>query len=280
MKLKAYAKINLALLVKGRRANGYHDLDMINQQVDLHDVIEINRIDGALRLSSNDKNLPLDDKNDVYRAAQIMRQSFGIKHGYEIRIEKRIPLAAGLGGGSADAAATINAILELENLKPDRKQIETLALRVSTEVVFLVQDKPARLSGLGEVLKPLDFSLPWTFVIVNPNFEMSTKIVYDSLEEGDYTKDNFNDKLEEELLRGRYNESIKYMHNTLEKISTKLCPDILKIKSMLMEHGSIKAQMSGSGSSVFGIFEDADTAKMAADKLKMQGYRTFIAKAI
>lgn len=269
LKIKARAKINLTLDVLGRRENGYHDVEMIMQQINLYDNITIKIIETPdILLSCSDAFLPVDDKNIAYKAAELMKETFDIACGFEIHIEKNIPIAAGLAGGSTNAAAVIMGINTLCHLNLDLETMQGLGFKLGADVPFCFLEGCAVARGLGELLTPIKgFEHAW-MVLVKPSFGVSTKDVYTGL------------KLDEIKFHPRTEDMIKALEsqnrkavlsglcNVLETVTLALYPKVNDVKALLSSYGADGVLMSGSGPTVYGVFGSYERAKTAHKKLK------------
>ena len=183
IKLKAYGKINLGLDVLGKRDDGYHDLDMIMQSVDLHDVITITKNDsGEITVKSNTSKIPNDKSNLAYRAAKLLMEEFNIEKGVEIEIEKNIPISGGMAGGSADCAAVLKGMNKLFKLKLTEQQLMARGVRLGADVPFCIMGKTARAEGIGEVLTPIPNKLKGYLVIAKPPISVSTGFAYGQID--------------------------------------------------------------------------------------------------
>lgn len=269
IKEKAYAKINLSLDVLGRRADGYHDVSMIMQTVDIYDVISISRSKGSgIKLSSDAVNLPLDETNIVYKAIKLVKEEYGIDSGITAHIEKRIPVAAGMGGGSADAAAALRGMDRLFNLKLGNEKLEELGLKLGADVPFLIKGGIALAEGIGEKLTLLPDFPKCTLVIVKPEIGVSTKDVYEAFDSLSEVNHPDITKLAASLGKASVRDIVKFLSNVLEEVTIKKYTIIETIKNLLIENGAIFSMMTGSGPTVFGIFETDEKAEKAVIKLR------------
>jgi len=272
MNLLAPAKINLCLHVLGRRPDGYHELAMLMQRVSLYDEVGLELTeDGRVRLECAGLVLAPGEENLVVRAARSLLQATGCQQGVAIRLDKRIPVAAGLGGGSSDAAAVLLGLNRLAGLGLSRQELMDIGLTLGADVPFFVLEQAAWATGIGERLEPLT-SLPQvSYVLVNPGIPVSTAWVYQNLRltpKGDLTKLREFPRTVEGLVR--------LLHNDLESVTGSRHPEIAEIRRRLQDHGALGTLMSGSGATVFGLFAtrlDADTA--AAALAEQAGWRTF-----
>lgn len=275
--IKARAKVNLTLDVIGRRENGYHDVKMIMQQVDLYDLVTVRCIPtGELRLSCSDDFLPVDEKNIAYKAAENMRKKYAIAHGFEIHIEKNIPVSAGLAGGSADAAAVIKAINRLCGLGLSEKTMMAIGFELGADVPFCIMEGCALAEGLGEKLTPITgFEHAW-LVLVKPNFGVSTKEVYTALEYETLKGHPDTDGMIKALEAQKRHDIIDRVHNVLEEVTLKLYPGVSEAKRFLAGHGAEGVLMSGSGPTVFGFYKSYERAKNAQKKIKKHYSQSFV----
>lgn len=262
--LKAYAKINLGLDVLRRREDGYHEVRMIMQSVSLYDKLILKKISkDEILLSSNVGALPNNEKNLVYKAIRLMKDEYGITGGVRAELEKWIPMAAGMAGGSTDAAAALIGMNKLFDLKLTKEQLMELGVKIGADVPYCILSGTALSEGIGEVLTPLK-PMPHCYILIaKPRISVSTRFVYENLEADKLSYhpdiDGMLEAIEEENLQGVTDR----LSNVLETVTEKKYPIIGKIKQVMMENGAMNALMSGSGPTVFGIFADEDTAKKA-----------------
>ena len=281
MKIRAPAKINLSLRVVGKRADGYHLLDTIMVPVSLYDEIDIRKVRAAFRPSGDlikidcdHPSVPRGKENIVYRAAELILKKSRRAQPISIHLKKKIPIGAGLGGGSSDAAATLVGMNRLLKLRLSVAALEKIALTLGADVPFFIRARPARARGIGERLRPLR-SLPrfWS-VILYPEFSVSTEWVYR----------NFRQKLTKPLVNTSiatspksFKELASGLENDLEGVTLKRYPEIEVLKQKLLNEGAPGALMSGSGSSVFGIFPSKCAAVQAFRRLrKEEGAQAFL----
>ncbi|MFO7830926.1 MAG: 4-(cytidine 5'-diphospho)-2-C-methyl-D-erythritol kinase [Desulfuromonadaceae bacterium] len=261
----APAKINLCLHVLGRRSNGYHDLSMLMQKVSLYDEVRIGIRSGTgVRVECDGVRLQEGEVNIAMRAAEALLSHIpGTAPGIDIHIEKYIPIAAGLGGGSSNAATVLVALDKLLDLNLNKKRLARLALELGADVPFFLGSSPAWAEGVGEVLTPLEHELPkFFFVLVNPGIALSTAQVYRRVER--YTICPTRDRI-----ITNFEELVSVLHNDLEPAALQLSPEVGRVKAALLENGARGALMSGSGSTVFGVFESHADANKAAELLKL-----------
>ncbi|MGH7886515.1 MAG: 4-(cytidine 5'-diphospho)-2-C-methyl-D-erythritol kinase [Candidatus Binatia bacterium] len=277
MKIRAPAKINLSLRVVGRRADGYHLLDTIMVPVSLYDDVKIRTLRGVADKKTNGGPLvkvrcdhplvPDGKRNLVYRAARLILAKAKSRHAIEIFIRKRIPVGAGLGGGSTDAAATLVGLNRLLKLGFSAKQLEHLGLTLGADVPFFIRGRPARARGIGERLRPLGPIARRWLVILYPGFPVSTAWVYRNLL-AKLTKPSVNTSIAS-LLTGDGNLAATLV-NDLESVTLGRYPKIGLLKRKLLAAGATGSLMSGSGSSVFGVFDSKRKAEEAFRGLRQE----------
>jgi len=264
-RFRAAAKINLCLHVLGRRMDGYHELAMAMQQVSLFDIVDI-RIGGqpGIRVRCAGVSLPPTEENIAAKAARLLLREAQIETGVDIKISKRIPVAAGLGGGSSDAATVLMGLNELLDLDLAAERLRELGGQLGSDVPFFILQCPAWATGTGTVLQELPDLPKVSYVLVNPGVAVSTGEVYQSLrltKGGDLASiPRFSARTPDELRQG--------LHNDLEGVVLPRCPVISEIKERLLAAGAMGALMSGSGATVFGVFEDTQKAAEAAVLVK------------
>jgi len=269
--LKGRAKINLTLDVVGKRENGYHDLEMIMQTVNLYDTIYIRKTKvPGVRLKSNYSWLPTNEKNIAYRAAELFFEETGIHGGVAIEITKRIPVAAGLAGGSTDAAATLVGLNRIYETNYSKEKLMEMGLKLGADVPFCIARGTMLAEGIGEVLTPLE-PMPSTYVVlVKPPFSASTATVYKSLDINNIKKHPDTQKVIQALKDHDVKEIAKNMANVLEEVTIPMHPEIDQIKQGFIKCGAMGTMMSGSGTTVFGLFENEEVAKKASRYFKSQ----------
>jgi len=288
VKIRAPAKINLTLRVVGKRADGYHLLDTIMVPVSLYDEIEIHQmrrsasrrlgVPSLIAIRCNHPQVPLGQDNIAYRAAELLMRKAKICRPVAIRICKQIPVGAGLGGGSSDAAAVLKGLNRLWRLRLSVRQLEQLALQLGADVPFFIRAKPARARGIGEKLRLLPKLRRRWLVLVYPGFPVATAWVYRNLP-SKLTRVSVNTSIATPL------ESLdkldKLLINDLEQVTVRRYPEISRAKSMLSLAGAAGVLMSGSGSSVFGVFESKRLAKQAFRRMrKEEGVQAFLAHVL
>lgn len=282
IKLKALAKINLGLDVIRRREDGYHEVRMIMQTIHLYDTLELVRTkEPGIAITANLDFLPTDENNLIYKAAKLMQDVFHIEEGIAVDLQKRIPVAAGMAGGSTDAAAVLYGMNELFHLGLKRQKLMELGVKIGADVPYCLMRGTALAEGIGEKLRSLPPMPKCAVLIAKPGIGISTKFVYDNLELDEHTVHPDIDRQIAAIREGRLKDAAAYMGNVLETVTVSRYPVIDQIKRCMMESGAINAMMSGSGPTVFGLFEDEDTAKeayreMVSSRLAKQVYLTGI----
>lgn len=263
---KARAKINLALDVCRRLENGYHEVKMVMQTIDLYDELEFQkRADPDIILSVNSKDYLGDLENNlIFRAANLMRQQYGIRQGIEIKLKKNIPVAAGMAGGSTDAAVTMIAMNELYALGLSKEVLMQQALQLGADIPFCILGGTALAEGIGEKLTPLPAPPPATLLIVKPPIMVSTKWVYENLQADKLEHHPDIDGMAEALRQGDFKGITDRMENVMETVTEQAHPVITDIKKMMRGSGAMNAVMSGSGPSIFGVFLEEEAARAAA----------------
>ena len=272
MKLKAMGKINLALDVIRKREDGYHEVRMIMQTVQIYDQLELKESrEAGIRISTNLQYLPVNENNLVYKAAKLLMDEFHIASGLTVRLQKRIPVAAGMAGGSADAAAALVGVNRMFGLGLSRKELMRRAVSLGADVPYCVLRGTALAEGIGEKLTPLPPMPDCHILIGKPPVNVSTRFVYGNLNAAGLTHHPDVDGMEVALREGSLSGIVSRMENVLETVTAPAHPVIEQIKQYMKEHGAENALMSGSGPTVFGIFTDRETAYSAYRGLKTSG---------
>ncbi|WP_207717335.1 4-(cytidine 5'-diphospho)-2-C-methyl-D-erythritol kinase [Anaerosporobacter faecicola] len=270
--LKAYAKINIGLDVLGKRPDGYHDVRMIMQTIRLYDKLNMKRIGkDEIILKTNLAYLPTNENNLVYKAIQLLREEFHIKQGVYVELQKHIPVAAGLAGGSSDAAAALIGMNRLFHLKLTKADLMKRAVTLGADIPYCILGGTALSEGIGEVLTPLA-PMPRAYIIIaKPPINVSTKYVYENLKLDEQTKHPDIDGIMEAIQTRNLVGITERLCNVLEEVTIERYPVIQEIKDTLLSYGAMNALMSGSGPTVFGVFQDLELAKKAFYQLKVQG---------
>jgi 4-diphosphocytidyl-2-C-methyl-D-erythritol kinase len=263
---QASAKVNLSLEVLGKRPDGYHELATVLQAVDLSDRLTFEEAD-SLVLETSASGVPTDDTNLVLRAASLLRDVAAVDRGARIILEKRIPVAAGLGGGSSDAAATLLGLARLWGLRWSAKRLRVLAVRLGMDVPFFLGRGRALATGRGERLTELSPGGAYAFVLVNPNFPLSTAEVYRAVTPAAYSDGARARAMVEALSRRSASAVAANLYNGLEPGVTEGYPAIGRIKSALLSAGALGVAMSGSGPTVFGLARSFDHARQIRTRI-------------
>ena len=270
--LKALAKINLGLDVLGRRENGYHDVRMVMQTLYLYDQITIEKTEKpGIELSTNLFYLPVNENNLAYRAADLLMQEFGVEEGVKITLEKHIPVAAGMAGGSSNAAAVLYGINRMFSLGLSQEELMERGVKLGADVPYCIMRGTVLAEGIGEILTPLPAMPRCTVLVAKPPISVSTKLVYEKLDAHEIENHPDIDGVLEGLERQDLKKIASSMGNVLERVTVEEYPVIEEIKEMMKENGALNAMMSGSGPTVFGLYSDKRMAKEAAQKIKESG---------
>lgn len=264
IELKALAKINLGLDVLGRRENGYHDVRMIMQSVYLYDEVKIEKTEEPdITVVSNLNFLPTGDGNIAYRAAQLLKDEFQIKEGVKITLNKHIPVAAGLAGGSSNAAAVLFGMNRMFRLGLSQRGLMERGVRLGADVPYCIMRGTVLAEGIGEELSILPAMPKCTVLIAKPPVSVSTKVVYEALDAKEITEHPDIDGIIEGLKNHSLKQVASCMGNVLEDVTVPMHPVIDQIKQEMKDAGALNAMMSGSGPTVFGLFESRTAAREA-----------------
>lgn len=269
MKLRAYAKINLGLDVLRRREDGYHDVKMIMQTIQMYDMLEMEKSEQpGIHLTTNLSYIPVNENNLVYKAVKLLMNQHRIEEGITISLNKFIPVAAGMAGGSSDAAAALVGVNRMFQLGLTRQQLMKLGVKIGADVPYCVMRGTALAEGIGEKLTALP-PMPQCYVLIGkPGINVSTKFVYTNLNLGPDTHHPDIDGMIQALQDGDLYGITDRMENVLESVTIPAYPVIETIKDHMKAHGAVNAMMSGSGPTVFGIFDDKEKAEYACEKLR------------
>jgi 4-diphosphocytidyl-2-C-methyl-D-erythritol kinase len=275
----APAKINLALDVLRRREDGYHEVRMIMQTVRLHDRLMLQRSrDHSISLRTNLNFLPVNENNLVYKAVSVFRNTYGIADGVSCTLDKRIPVAAGLAGGSSDAAAALHGMNELFHINAPLSELLALGVTIGADVPYCLTGGTALSEGIGERLTPLSKAPFCHCVIVKPQISLSTRFVYEHLTLDHQIMHPDIDSMLSAIEQGSLSKLSASVGNVLESVSVPLHPEIAEIKNEMLEFGALCSLMSGSGPSVFGLFLHRAEAEKAFYRFKSNalGRQTFL----
>lgn len=268
LQLKAYGKINLGLDVIRKRPDGYHDLDMIMQMVDVYDDIIIEKKAGEEIVVKADAAVLSNGKDNLaYMAAKMLFDEFGIKSGVEITIHKRIPIAGGMAGGSSDCATTLIGINEMFNLGLSKQQLMERGVKLGADVPYCVLGGTAIARGIGEVLTPLPTPPQCHVIIAKPPISVSTAYVYGHIRPDEITKRPDIEQMTLAIKEQDLNKLSDLLYNVMEEVTVSEYPVIEKLKSIMLEKGALNSIMSGSGTTVFGLFDDREKAQAAMKAL-------------
>ncbi len=270
--LKSHAKVNIGLQVLDRRKNGFHNIHTIFQELDFHDTVILEKIDFGCELTSNDMDFPLDSTNTCAKAYAMIREQFHDLDGIKIHVEKNIPQGAGLGGGSSNGATVLKGINELYELGLSVADLQDIGKRLGADVPFFIRGGIQLGEGIGEKLSPINVKLDFSILLVIPPVFISTAWAYKELKyglEGIVEKAKFADLFRRDII------PFGLFKNDFERIVIPAHPKIGEIKDTLLENGAKFASLSGSGSTVFGMF-DEDTAAKAAESVFSSDYRTIL----
>lgn len=270
--LNALGKINLGLDVLGKRENGYHDVRMVMQSVYVYDRISVEKKrEAGIELSTNLGYLPVNENNLAYKAAKLLMDEFSIREGVRIHLEKHIPVAAGMAGGSSDGAAILHGLNRMFELGLSKEDLMKRGVELGADVPYCIMRGTALAEGIGEILTPLP-KIPKCFALIaKPPIIVSTKTVYEKLDALEIVDHPDIDGIIAGLEEGNLEQICACMGNVLEKVTIEDYPVIEEIKKLMKENGAINAMMSGSGPTVFGIYKERKKAKAAGDKIRALG---------
>lgn len=275
---RSYAKINLTLDVTGKRENGYHDVMMIMQTVSLFDLIIIDKTSGEIGISTNLRYLPNNEKNIAYKAVMLFKEKTGIMGGAKIIIHKNIPVAAGLAGGSGNAAAVLCALNLLYDTDLSREELLELGAELGADVPYCIMGGTYLASGIGEVLTPMP-SAPEAYVLlVKPPVSVSTQSIYEAIDSSPILERPDIDAMKSALTAGDLKSVAANLCNVMENVTIAEHPEIGGIKQKMLSNGALGAVMSGSGPTVFGLFSSYKAAKTSADSFSYQYKDVYVAK--
>ena len=263
IQLKSRAKINLSIDVLGKREDGYHLVEMIMQTIDLFDKIKIFSLkEDTIIIESNSLDIPLDSTNIVYKAADLIKKQYNIKEGVKIIIEKNIPIAAGMAGGSSNAAAVLVGLNQLWQLKLSENKLKELGLKLGADVPFCIGGQTALAENIGEKLTKIDGLSENIFILVcKPELFVSTKEIYEEIDS----------KIIQQIADN--------MYNVLEEVTRERYPVIEEIEKIMMENDALGSMMSGSGPTVFGLYINREDAENCKNKLLKKFSQVYIVKS-
>jgi len=282
IKLLSPAKINLILNVKGRRPDGYHDLDMVMAKISICDEVSLSLKPEGISLSCDNSDVPSGSENIAWRAARALIEAKKLETGVHIHIEKNIPVGGGLGGGSANAATVLKGLNSLTSDSASMDELMEIGLSLGADVpFFLFEGSVARAEGVGELLSPVEDLPELWMILINPGLHVPTAAIFGRLNLG-LTKTTKNHKII------RFNRDISkvvfLLHNDLESVTFKIYPEVEKAKDLLYRYGAAGALMSGSGSTVFGVYSDKraaeDSMTAMQNDLADMGWKSFFASTL
>ena len=268
IQMKALAKVNLGLDVIRRREDGYHEVKMIMQTVRLYDRIILEKTQKGISMETNLSFLPVNEQNIAYRAAKMLMDEFHIQSGLHIKIDKHIPVAAGMAGGSTDGAAVLYGVNKIFELGLTKRQLMERGVKLGADVPYCIMRGTVLSEGIGEILTPVS-SLPDCHILIaKPPVSVSTKHVYENLKLDKIEKHPDIDGMVEALRMEDLHGVTQRMENVLETVTIPEHPEIQQIKELMIKEGALNALMSGSGPTVFGIFDDREKGMRARDLLR------------
>lgn len=272
MEKKCFAKINLILDVIEKREDGYHNIDGVMQLVDLYDILKV-EISDEFKITCNNPSVPLDEKNLVYKAYNILKNEFGFEEKFYIHIEKNIPVCAGIAGGSSNCAMFIESVDELLGLGLSLDEKRTLGKKIGADVPYMLTGHTARTGGIGDEIDILSDIPKTAILIVNNGVEIPTPYVYSKINPSG--KNKRVDEILKVYENKKYDKFFESLYNVMEDVSIEYCAEVGEIKEKMYELGALKSLMSGSGPTVFGIFKDDVNFEKAYNYFKKKYANTF-----
>lgn len=269
---KAFAKINLGLDVVRRLENGYHEVKMVMQTVGIYDELTFTKIENGIVITTDNGELSTNEDNLIYKAAKLMLTHYGITEGVRIHLQKNIPIAAGMAGGSTDAAATMKGISKLFDLNCTLEELQGLGVSIGADVPYCILGGTALAEGIGEKLTVLPPAPDCYVLVAKPDINVSTKYVYEHLDAEGVKHHPDIDGMVEAIGEGSLQGVAQRMENVLETVTVAAYPVIDEIKKDMKELGAVSSLMSGSGPTVFGIFtqkEEAEAARLQIEKREL-----------
>jgi 4-diphosphocytidyl-2-C-methyl-D-erythritol kinase len=280
MKGKAYGKINISLDIVGKREDGYHLLEMIMQSIELYDEIEIKIIREGIEIKCDRHFIPTDERNLAYKAAELFIKNYNINSGVSIDIVKRIPVAAGLAGGSSDCATVLKLMNKLFEINASEEELMKLGVTLGADVPYCIKGGTALCEGIGEGITPLDSFENHIVVLVKPPFGVSTREVYKNF---DINKAKVHPNTKALISKMKENDLYyvaNNMKNLLENVTLRKHKSIYGIKEIMVSKGALGSMMSGSGPTVFGLFDDMQLAQKCYDEMKKKYTDVFLTRTI
>lgn len=292
LKLLSPAKINLSLRILNRRSDGHHNLLMVMEKISLFDEIIFEKIPSGIELAGSPPDVPV-EKNLAYRAAKLLQESSGVAVGARLQLSKRIPMGGGLGGGSSNAATVLKGLNVLWDLKYSTEKLAQIGVRLGADVPFFIHDGPALVGGIGDLIKPLKKIAKLWIILVNPGVHVSTPLAYQMwdkkgcAEKGSDPSGRGGKSLTQKnqnvrdftTFQGTFGDLLQVLRNDFEGVVFPEFPEIQRAKEILVKAGAGGALMSGSGSTVFGLFETKEGRERAFAEIKRKrGWRIFLAE--
>lgn len=266
--LNAYAKVNLTLDVLAERSDGYHDIESVMHTIALHDSITLREAGAGVELSVHDGSVPNDTRNLVVRTAQLLRETFGVERGVQIELTKRIPVAAGLGGGSSDAAVTLLGLVQMWKLRLDGRELLGLAMKLGADVPFFLEGGAALARGRGERLMLLP-PLPTTWVVLaRPQVEVATAWAYKQLGVAGIAARPHTERMVDAVKREDVRDVGRHLHNVFTEVIAAAHPIVSELRARILRGETYGATMSGTGPAVYGIMANEAAARKVADDLR------------
>ncbi len=269
--IKAYAKINLGLDVIGKLPDGYHEVKTVMQTVGIYDELTLEKAESGITVTTDSDKLPAGEDNLVYKAAKLMKEKYHIQEGVKIHLKKNIPIAAGMAGGSTDAAAAMKGMSRLFGREADLQEFMKMGVTIGADVPYCIIGGTALAEGIGEKLTPLELAPECYVLVAKPDISVSTKYVYEHLDAVGVKVHPDIDGMVEAINAGSLQGILDRMGNVLEAVTIPKYPVIDDIKRRMRELGAVNSLMSGSGPTVFGIFLDEDHAQAAMGRLREEG---------
>jgi len=273
-KLNAYGKINLGLDVVGRLENGYHQVRMVMQTIGIFDELTFTRRKEGIRITSDSNDIPTNEHNLVYKAVRLMKETYNIAGGVEIHLKKRIPVAAGMAGGSSDAAAALRGVDRMFGLGLNQQELCRLGVQIGADVPYCIMGGTVLAEGIGEKLTPLAAAPDCYILLVKPDVSVSTRDVYTNFKLDKVKVHPDIDGMIQAVKEGSLSGITSRMENVLEQVTVSRYPVIQDIKDKMKEMGAMNSLMSGSGPTVFGIFCEEEGARKAYEGMRIQ-YKTY-----
>ena len=280
MLVKAYGKINISLDITGKREDGYHLLKMIMQNVDLYDSMSFQKCNKGINISCNKPYIPTDEKNLVYKAAKLFMDTYDIREGINIYLKKNIPVAAGMAGGSSDAAAAFRTLRQLFKIDVSDDELMNLGVKIGADVPYCIIGGTALCEGIGEIITPLKPFKNRILVLVKPNFGVSTKEVFKNLDISKIYKHPDTEAIIRAMQQEKLADVCSGMKNLLENVTLRKYPILKRIKEDMLKMGAVGSMMSGSGPTIFAFFDDMLKAQRCYDKFKTQYKEVYITRTI